>query len=385
MGANVLSGTLDGVNEQTVERVARQVIGNDLARVRSAWTITQLSALHMDHRTEGLFRVEGVAEVNDESRPWSTVIKVIDNRDEPNVGSSWVWVESELRVYRERLFTNTGLPFRPARCYALEETEPNRFQIWLEDLCEAPQPPWTASQYEETAYRLGRFNGHYATNPPPFASDLGRNRYLTRFENLTRSGNPPDIRPVRNHPLICSVYSAETIDAMMFLRDRSAELVQAAGSVPVSVAHGDCMARNLFPLDDSVVAIDWSGLSVEPIGAALGVLVGSGLSWGFDEAELVASIEPRMFSNYLDGLHDSGWKGNRSHVRLGFFAQFVIYAGVLLGVVPRYVQGISEGVRTWFEARFGARADEWPDRIGKIAPSLAAYATEVESLLLSLS
>ena len=133
-------------------------------------------------------------------------------------------------------------------------------------------------------------------------------------------------------------------------------------------------------MEDHTVAIDWSGISNEPIGADIGVLLGSGLTWGSKEELMVVENIENLYARYLDGLIDSEWIGSRTDIRSGFYTQFGIYILLLVTYPGRLESGEFESHRARDELRFGVSREEKLNELGEIAPLLIRYLEEFKSL-----
>lgn len=79
------------------------------------------------------------------------------------------------------------------------------------------------------------------------------------------------------------------------------QLVAQSRFLPHALSFSDATIGNFFCLPDETVAIDWSGLGTEPLGADGGCLVGSALTWGRRFADVAAS-ERELFESYAEVL-----------------------------------------------------------------------------------
>ena len=79
------------------------------------------------------------------------------------------------------------------------------------------------------------------------------------------------------------------------------ELVERSSSLPHAISFSDAPIGNFFCRPDETVAIDWSGVSIDPLGADGGCVVGSALTWGRMFADVAAS-ERELFESYAEGM-----------------------------------------------------------------------------------
>jgi len=155
-----------------------------------------------------------------------------------------------------------------------------------------------------------------------------------------------------------------------------------AHSVTHGLTFGDSHARNMFPSETETVGIAWAALGNDPVGVDIGVLIGSGMSFGVKQARMVAPAERDIYDSYVKGLRGTGWDGDMDHLRIGFFGQF---AGYMLAISTS-VANLStyEGDRReWVEKRFGVPVDEIPSQMAPAIALLPKYVEELEQLLSS--
>lgn len=365
------------VDLATVTRVAGKALGGEGWALEGRPDVSPIGAVHNDRRTLAILRVSGQATLDSSRAPWSAVVKVVDPRIQSGEAAKWVSVEAEEKVYELGLFQGTDVPFRAARCYAIANQDSGLRHLWLEDLTGAPVPPWTIDQYVQTSYNLGRFDGGNAVEPPEIPLELPSRIFLKRWAEPSQITARFD---VLRGPHAGALARGRLREALR-LEALAHRLSAVASSLPTTVAHGDSHARNLFPVGAQTVAIDWSGLSREPLGADMGVLAGSGLTWGVDEAVAVASNERSMFSRYLEGLADAGWDGDVDDVRVAFFAQFTLYLSAIVITPVQLAAGELEGRRPFYEARLQTKLEDLPARLDHATALLLPFIDELDALL----
>ena len=371
---------IEFLDAATMLRVARMVISDPTADVGQI-LVEPIAAVHNDQRTVAILRVSGKAPQIGSLRPWSAIVKVIDPSIPPDGSVAWNYPELEERVYAGNLFSVLDVPFRAAHCYMVERTSSGHMQFWLEDMTNAIHPPWTVDQYSRTAYNLGRFNGHYAVSGQlPGELALPTNNFTARWqatnaaERLGQLGTYIDAKPVQ------SMFTAQQVATVVDVANFIDTFVTQTRSLPTALAHGDSHARNLFPVADHTVAIDWAGVANEPLGADAGVLIGSGLTWGVSEAQMIMENVESIYSRYVEGLMDSGWSGRPAAVRTGFFAQFAIYMIAISAFGVTLASGAAQRRRELYEARLGSSLESMPDRLGLFTPLLMRYFAEFRSM-----
>ena len=364
--------------------IARGVLGDDSATLAGDTTFTELTAHHNDARTIGIIRASGTAVSvrHGSHHNWSSVVKVIDMNGEAVGPAHWISTESlenEPRIYEHGLMSNPSVPFRAAECYFSQEYDNGVKALWLEDLTTAPQPPWSLDQFIRTANHVGQFNGYYSQNEIDPSIHVIENSYLIRWQTDEQKSSVESFTSSPNTDFINRAFGDVPINSAARFEQLFQQLLLESATSPANLSFGDCHARNMFPLGGETVAIDWANLTFDPIGVDIGVLAGSALSWGQEEALLAISHEKDLFESYMAGMLSSGWSGNERDVRKGFFCQF----GGYLSMLPPYLLNdfSNEAVRRTVENRLGIDIDSFPEYMAPIIALLPTYIEEIESLL----
>ena len=120
-------------------------------------------------------------------------------------------------------------------------------------------------------------------------------------------------------------------------------------------------------------------MGMEPIGSDAGVLLGSPLSYGIQEASLVIQDERAMYDSYFTVLRSRGWDGNDDELRLGFFCQFTYYISSL-GGIPVTISKFPDRIE-WIEKRIGLPYDDIPANLAPVLAAIPKYAEELKQLL----
>ena len=128
------------MNAESLNTVARGVLEDPAVTLvgSNKPNFNEITVDHNDKRTIGIFIVDGTAKSNGQERTWSAVLKLINPSE--TVGSGLI--ESEIQVYESGVFGFDDIPFRSAKFYHSELLENGILSLWLEDLSNAPQPPW---------------------------------------------------------------------------------------------------------------------------------------------------------------------------------------------------------------------------------------------------
>lgn len=347
---------LAGVSNDTLEAVTREVLDDPSAKLIGTPDWQPVGGLHNDLRTVAVLKCSGRAISGGCEKAWSTVFKHIDLTMEMGRAAHMMDPLNEISFYRDGTFVDSNVPFRSARCYRVDELDPKRFSVWMEDLSTSIGPPWSAEQYERASGYLGQFQGEIVREQTrlPYAAD--RDIFKNRWTGFDLGGALKVLQEERSHPEIRKAFTGDRLDLVIELIQMFPVLLERVGQVQRVLSHGDCHARNLFLTDEELVAIDWSGLSYEPLGSDFGQMVGGGLIWGFDEQITVVEAVPKFFDAYVQGLSASGWDGDERTLRLGMSGQFMGYV-IVVSILPALVMA-DPSFTARVTARLGLPADE---------------------------
>lgn len=367
---------LASISREDLRRVASGAVGEPVT-LSGEPKVSAIQAAHAEKRTIGVVKVAGEARLADGSqREWSSVAKLVDMREATDEWTRWTRPEIEEVVYAEGYFARDGSRFRPARCYLVSTVEDGIKVFWLEDLTGAGRHPFPVQELEQIARHLGEWTGRHLT-PPDLKFGLPKDIYWTRvnlpvFQNtyeLAATLDEAEFRPYYRDVPVATMHECRAL-----LRAQN----ERASQHPHGLAFGDCQVGNLFLGDDETIAVDWTSLASDPVGADGGALIGSAFTWGKDVAE-VARHERDLFETYLSGLVASGWRGNRDDVRRGYYCHFGHYLLTGIALLP-----VTVAHNVWppgaMEKRFGVRTVEMADLVAPIIAMLPGYVEELREL-----
>jgi hypothetical protein len=366
---------LGAISKPDLGKIAAGALGAERVWVHSAPELTPLPT-PADARTIGVVKVTGTAERPDGgAEHWSAVAKVVDFAIATIGEVQWTRPEIEEIVYEEGYFAGEGLPFRPARCYLVSRPADRLTVIWLEDLTDAGQPPFSVDELAEMARHLGEWSGAHRTIPDlkfPLPDDVFATRwampvFLDRYQRLAALDPSAIHRFYRG----VSVKTAETLRSLLLVHNERSK------TLPHGLAFGDCHVGNLFHRTGETIAIDWATLANDPIGADAGSMIGSMLGWS--GAIDVVRNERGLFDCYTEGLLRSGWRGSRDDVRRGYFCQFGHYLVTTVGLMP-VVLANNEWPQEVLERRYQTSIDHIPDLLSQVIATYPLYMEELEAL-----
>jgi hypothetical protein len=137
----------------------------------AGWSADELFA--GDGQGLGVFRFAGYAQVRDEHKKWSVILKVLPV-DEAAPLTAWSLSMREPLAYESGLLETLPDALRAPRCMR-HARYGSRHHLWLEDLGRN-DAAGSLSDYAQAARQLGRFNGAYLKERAlPAADWLSRN------------------------------------------------------------------------------------------------------------------------------------------------------------------------------------------------------------------
>jgi hypothetical protein len=184
---------------------------------------------------------------------------------------------------------------------------------------------------------------------------------------------------MKDSPMAKQAYPDTPVEVGVEIASLARPLLEHAKSLPHSISFGDSHSRNMFPVGSQTVGIDWASVSNEPTGPDIGVLIGSGLTYGVAEAVLIMENERRIYDSYVKGIQSSGWDGDLNDLRIGFFAQFIGYISTL-AAVPEIIDNYHDR-REWIKGRFGVELEDVSRQVAPVIATIPGYVEEVKQLL----
>jgi hypothetical protein len=318
------------------------------------WTAEEIIA--GDGQGLGIFRFTGDAQVGDESKEWSVILKVLPD-DGAGLPSAWSLPRREPLAYNSGLLETLPDALSAPRCLR-HARHGGRHHLWLEDLGNN-DAAWSLGDYAHAARELGRFNGAYLQERPLPADDWLSRDWLRSWlaegaaaiDELSRHGTKPLVR---------RVYPPALLTELADLWGRREHLLAALDRLPQVLCHYDAFRRNLFLRSGRLLAVDWAFVGVGPLGAEVAPLISASSAFvGIDRGRW-DDLERAAVDAYVEGLADVGWQGPPEQPRFGFAASAALryWPGVVRLVLP---QLIDETTHSRAEAVLGIPFDQIVD------------------------
>ena len=345
------------VDVAVLASVVEQSLGAE-ALTLAGWSAEELFA--GDGQGLGVFRFTGDAHVDDESRDWSVILKVLPG-GEAGPLTAWSLPMREPLAYDSGLLETLPDALRAPRCLRYDR-HGDRHHLWLEDLGR-DDAAWSLGDYALAARQLGRFNGAYLKERPlPTAAWLSRD--WLRSWLAEGAAAIDELSRHRRHPLVRRMYPSDQYTELVNLWAHREHLLAALDRLPQVLCHYDAFRRNLFLRSGRLIAVDWAFLGVGPLGSELAPLISaSAVFLGIDRGRW-DDLERSAVDAYRQGLADVGWQGPPEQPRFGFAASSALryWPGVVRLVLPTL---LDETAQRRVEAVLGIPFDQivelWAD------------------------
>ncbi|MGD9030993.1 MAG: hypothetical protein PVG25_14400 [Anaerolineae bacterium] len=337
---------LRAIDARTLTAPVRSALRSDTVEIDD-WQSSPLGVGVGNPVSLGLHRFSGTAHDRGEPLTWSLVLKMAQSP--ANVGAldmgegddptHWNYCKRELYLYQSDLLDHLPPGLAAPRCFGAEERPGDVIWLWLEEISAAQDgAPWPLERYGLAARHFGRFNGAYLAERPlpayPWLSTGLLRHWCSSLATDTPLFPVSQARPnLWQHPLVCRIYPPP--DANPFLQllvDRN-RFLAALDACPQTVCHRDAyptdlMGRRRENGQEETVAVDWALAGIGPVGEELAQLTAGALD-SADAAE-AQDVDEVLFAGYVDGLRDSGWRGDAHAVRFGYVASAALRIGLWL-------------------------------------------------------
>ncbi|MGA7205460.1 MAG: phosphotransferase [Specibacter sp.] len=349
-----------------VAQVAAVALGRRSVELHTA-SAAEIPFPMFNMTTGGLWRVDGSASFDGPAQPFKSVVKLIQSpRLWPGIAAvppdfrdalvrHYPW-HSEADVYASDMAGAMPTGSRLPAVYLIEELDPERTAIWMEDIPECPGADWNDARFSRAASMLGRLAGSAAVRDggPPIspARDAERMRFF--LEGYGTTVLIPSIlgEDLWKVPAVAEVATTSLVEGMRRLAGRAPELMEEIIALPILPAHGDASPQNLLadgPEDFAV--IDWGLYGGACAGFDLGQLLAGWVNQGAMDGGELYRLEPLCFASYCQGLAEAGTDVPDSVVRRGHAASMALFSGLTAVPSQRLAEADSEELRKFVAGR----------------------------------
>ena len=381
--------SLDG---SMLRGIVRTALRNNTAEV-GEWSVRTLAGGSTE---AGVYHLSGTAQNQSETQHWSLILKEVpapafsisevqhlSASDEPSHIGYW---RRELLLYRSGIYDDLPAGLAAPRRYHIDE-QPGVYRLWLEDVSEQPHTIWTLERYGVAARHLGRFNGCYLREEklpqwPWLLTDLIRQRAIqTQWQTLWDQFDTL----WDEHATVRHGWPDGLADDMRSVWREREHFLAAVARLPRVLEHGDTGRKNLFHRrrengGAETVAIDWAWAGIGTLGEDLAPVVFSPVMWFNDvHPEQLPDLEQIAFDGYVQGLRDTGWRGNTAQVRLGYTVTAALRFGPPMVVIEP--MAMTESGKNWLESAFDHTVDDIIDRMVELRRFAMKCANEARQLM----
>lgn len=275
-----------------------------------------------------LVRFNGTAAVENKVVPWSLVLKL--SRPHSGERARDEGGRREALAYRCSLLADVPGGLTAARALRVDEDDEGAVWLWLEDVADHYGRQWPLSQYGRAAYHLGQFNGAYLVSRPLPTFPWLVTSWTERHSELEKiPAGLAELERLLSDVRVLQAFAVPITEPMTRLLSDQPSFVEILARLPRTLCHHDAQRSNLFARHRAdgeleTVAIDWESVGDGTIGAEIATLVSGTIRRGDFPADQVSNLDQEVFTGYLRGLRDAGWRGDRELVRLGYAAALAL-------------------------------------------------------------
>jgi hypothetical protein len=280
----------------------------------------------------GIYRFCGTAQTPTGSTPWSLILKATGpastGSQQPADYDYW---KREVLVYQSGLLADLPGDLMTPRCLEISAYPGEEYWLWLEEVTDLEGEDWPFERYGEVARHLGHLNGAYAApNPLPAVPWLSAGDFLQRLA-LANPGIA-QLPQLNRHPFFQALLPGDCTTRMLQLWAARDRLLSVWQQLPLTFCHHDAFRRNLLTRRDTngrqkTVLIDWSTAGTGVIGEELVALFAVSLKFSAVDCARIPELDAAIFTNYIDGLREAGWRGDPQLARFGFTATAALKCG----------------------------------------------------------
>ncbi|WP_410790725.1 aminoglycoside phosphotransferase [Kribbella sp. C-35] len=244
----------------------------------------------------------------------------------------WNYWRRELEVYRDdelrEQLADAGLVLPAAQV----DEQPDGGVLLMDDIAGTPGTHFSLAEHAVLARACGRWQARPAPERPWTSTGFLRDYSTTRdvpWQLMTDDA-------AWRQPLIRELWPTELREAWTGLLVHRDALLDLVASLPRARCHLDFWVSNVVQRPTGELALfDWSFLGDGALGEDIGNYIPDAVFDLFWPAERLPELAETCIANYLDGLHEAGWRGDPDQVRLAVMASGVKYAWLLPGLLGR--------------------------------------------------
>jgi len=312
-------------------------------------------------------RCKGLAENRERILPWSLVIKKFSPDEQFDDPVGWRYWKREVLAFQSGFLENMPENLAAPHCFGVEDHPDGSIWVWMEDVADGSDPPWTMEVYAEIAHQLGLYNGAFLAGTSMPNDEWVTHDWLRKYVEHA-SPMVDFVRSKPDHPLVKSLYGGNRPFILAFWEVRN-DLLKVLDGMPRVFCHQDAFKRNLFFHEEKLVGIDWGYAGIAPPGSEIVPLVVVAHDFCDFPIEKTHELDALCFHAYIRGLEEkAGHISSREVRRCYTFTMLLRY--LLGGNVGEVLPALLDDSRhQWIEEGFNQSAEA----ISKTDPEVGKY------------
>ena len=358
------------------------------------WNCTSLTGHISNPATGGIYRVTGNGQQNGVSTPWSLILKIVHLAEDAPQGwgtdlMHFGYWKREALAYRSGILKDLGPTLKTPRCFGTVEQPDGSVWLWLEEIAESGPAAWPVSRYGLAARHFGQWQGTYLAGRPlpdsPWLKTGWLRSWVSHFEFLENYLPHPDFW---EHPLVRSAFPVPVIERLSALWSYRTDWMDLLDSMPTTPCHLDVWRPNLLADadgkgQDRTVLLDWQCMGLGPAGEVGNLLLTSMMTLEV-RAEDAKALDTAIWEGYLQGLLETGWKGDARQVRFCYTAYPALRWGLVFPMLMILPYVLDNTRRAEVEAKHGQSIEKLLSRWADALYLLLDLADEARSLAVAL-
>ncbi|WP_176554363.1 phosphotransferase [Bacillus sp. Marseille-P3800] len=294
------------------------------------WRIEILSE-EVNFTTKGIYRISGTIH----NKKWSLILKIlqeVEDKLDPQHHNYW---KREALVLSTTILERYSKLFITPKCYHIEENTDGTVWLWMEEIDGQFGQSLTEENFQFIAHTLGVFNGIYLHEPNMLPSWVCR----SWLDSWIKSSQHYSIQ-VEDYIDLVGPDLKKMINSFLMIKKDIPHHLRMLKNSPQVLAHQDLSKGNICISDGTLSLIDWQFMSVSALGEDLGKLFGVMVSQEMISIKKIDTYRRLLLENYIIGLEDSGWTGNKETLTYAFYISFALRS---VWEVPKFVESIIQG------------------------------------------
>jgi hypothetical protein len=296
------------------------------------WSMETLTHNTLNAVTAGIWRVR--------AESLSAILKVVspggsamlEEWRPSDETSHWNYWKREALAYESGLtsaYSEAGI--LGPRLLALNRRPKGDMALWLEDAksggSSVPGTRWGAETYRRFARSLGLAQGRIVVTEAVPDHPWLTKRFLRDYvlsKQVDRGVLYSD--EAWQRPLVRDNFPNGLRRGLTRLHEEREWFFSLLERLPRTLCHLDVWPNNLFAREDGTFTlVDWSFVGEGALGEDVGNLVPDSVFDLVVPARDLPDLDREVFTGYVSGLREAGWKGDERAVRLGMCASAVKY------------------------------------------------------------